>query len=189
MFIIKSSILILFIILLSGCSKQSLYPANYPGLNSQDSQEQALQTPTQAPQDTEIDDKQAALLEKLHAEYKKWEKTPYRYGSTGQSGTDCSGFVQAMYKEAFAIDLPRDSSNQVLKGTEVSASQLQPGDLVFFKINPHLRHVGIYVGNNSFIHSATRGGVMISNMGMNYWKTRYWTSRRMLTEGTYTAQN
>lgn len=189
MFIIKSSILILFIILLSGCSKQSLYPANYPGLNPQNSQEQVLQTPTQTPQDTELDDNQANLLEKLHAEYKKWENTPYKYGSTGQNGTDCSGFVQAIYKEAFAVDIPRDSSNQVLKGTEVSASQLQAGDLVFFKINPHLRHVGIYIGNNSFIHSSTRGGVMISNMGMSYWKSRYWTSRRMLTNGTYTAQN
>ncbi len=189
MFLIKSFSLILFILLFGGCSKEMLYPANYPGLNPQNSQQQTLQTSKETPQDTEIDDKQAALLEKLHAEYKKWENTPYRYGSTGQSGTDCSGFVQAMYKKAFAIDLPRDSSNQVLKGTEVSTSQLQAGDLVFFKINPHLRHVGIYIGNNSFIHSSTKSGVMISNMGMSYWKSRYWTSRRMLTDGTYTAQN
>lgn len=185
MFLIKSSFLILFIILFGGCSKNMLYPANYPGTAPQNSQ--ALQT--QTPPNTEIDDQEADRLEKLYTQYKKWENTPYRYGSTGQSGTDCSGFVQAMYKAAFAIDLPRDSSNQVLKGSEVSTSELQAGDLVFFRINPTLRHVGIYIGNNSFIHSATKGGVTISNMGMGYWKSRYWTSRRMLTSGTNTAQN
>ncbi len=185
---IKLLTLLTFLLLLSGCSKQVLYPANYPGITPQDSIQTSQITPNSQDQIAQ-DDQKSSLLDKLHAEYKKWQDTPYKYGSTGQNGTDCSGFVQAIYKEAFDMEIPRDSSNQVLKGIEVSSSELQPGDLVFFKINAHLRHVGIYIGKNSFMHSATKGGVMISSMDMGYWKKRYWTSRRMLTEGTYTAQN
>ena len=181
--------LIIFLFLLSGCSKQIMYPAYYPGTTSQDTNETAKITPTQN-EDAQIEDEQTNRpLDKLYAEYKKWHNTPYRYGSTGMGGTDCSGFVQAIYKDAFNVELPRDSSNQVLRGYEVKSSELKPGDLVFFKINAHLRHVGIYVGKNTFMHSATRGGVMLSNLNEPYWKKRYWTSRRMLTEGTYTAQN
>lgn len=186
---IKSFILLIFILLLSGCSRQILYP-NYPG-TVQDQNTTSQETQTQpAEQTAQVnDDQQASNLDKLYAEYQHWKNTPYRYGSTGQSGTDCSGFVQAVYKEAFKMELPRDSSNQVLRGSEVKVSDLKPGDLVFYKINAHLRHVGIYIGNHSFMHSATRGGVMISNMNMAYWQKRYWTSRRVLSSEFYTAQN
>ena len=180
--------LTIFLFLFSGCSKQIMYPAYYPGTSSQDTNETAQITPIQNNSQIE-DDQTSEPLEKLYAEYKKWQNTPYRYGSTGMGGTDCSGFVQAIYKDAFNMQIPRDSSNQVLQGSEVKSSELKPGDLVFFRINAHLRHVGIYIGRNTFMHSATKGGVRLSNLNEAYWKQRYWTSRRMLTAGTYTAQN
>ena len=168
---IKLLTLLIFILLFSGCSKQVMYPAYYPGANSQDTNETAQMTQNFQDQTTQLeDDQNAQPLEKLYAEYKKWHNTPYRYGSTGMGGTDCSGFVQAIYKDAFNITIPRDSSNQVLKGYEVKTTELKPGDLVFFKINAHLRHVGIYVGKDTFMHSATRGGVMLSSLNDSYWK-------------------
>ena len=184
----KSLLLLTFILLFSGCSRQILYP-NYPSTQDQNitSQESVTQPAEQTVQINENQEK--SNLDKLLAEYKQWKNTPYRYGSTGQAGTDCSGFVQAIYKETFHIDLPRDSSSQVLRGNSIETSSLKPGDLVFYRINSHLKHVGIYIGNHKFMHSSTTLGVMISNMDLPYWQKRYWTSRRVLSSEFYTAQN
>jgi cell wall-associated NlpC family hydrolase len=186
---IKSLLLLTFILLFSGCSRQILYPS-YPATQDQNTTTSQESSVEPAEQLSQIDEQQQkSNLDKLLAEYKQWKNTPYRFGSTGQGGTDCSGFVQAIYKEVFHVELPRDSSNQVLKGNGIETSSLKPGDLVFYKINSHLRHVGIYVGNHKFMHSSTTAGVMISNMDLPYWQKRYWTSRRVLSHEFYTAQN
>ncbi len=82
---------------------------------------------------------------------------PYRYGATGPNSFDCSGFVQYVYRH-FGVSIPRTSSSQSRYGTYVSRSNLQPGDLVFFGHPVH--HVGIYVGNNSYIHAPHTGDVI-----------------------------
>ncbi|WP_461205349.1 C40 family peptidase [Clostridium sp. DL1XJH146] len=82
---------------------------------------------------------------------------PYRYGATGPSSFDCSGFAQYVFRH-FGVSLPRTSSSQSRYGTYVSRENLQPGDLVFFGYPVH--HVGIYVGNNSYIHSPHTGDVV-----------------------------
>lgn len=79
--------------------------------------------------------------------------TPYVYGGTSPSGFDCSGFVQYVYKH-FGYSLPRGSDDQYGKGTKISKSELQPGDLVFFNNGGRLTtHVGIYIGGGKFVHS------------------------------------
>ncbi|MBD5644119.1 C40 family peptidase [Clostridium botulinum] len=96
---------------------------------------------------------------------KKYIGTPYVWGGTTPSGFDCSGFVQYVYRNAAGIELPRDTYGQIIKGTSVSQSNLQPGDLVF----PHTGHVGIYVGNGQMIHSPqTNDVVKISPIGKFY---------------------
>ena len=80
---------------------------------------------------------------------------------------------------AVGIELPRDTRSQVHEGTRVSKQDLVEGDLVFFKINRRLNHVGIYVGNGEFIHASTRAGVTRSKLDNSYWRSKFWQARRI----------
>ncbi|ENS8142663.1 C40 family peptidase, partial [Neisseria gonorrhoeae] len=78
----------------------------------------------------------------------------YRYGGTSVStGFDCSGFMQHIFKRAMGINLPRTSAEQARMGAPVARSELQPGDMVFFRTlgGSRISHVGLYIGNNRFI--------------------------------------
>ena len=83
--------------------------------------------------------------------------TPYQWGGNGPSSFDCSGFTSYVYSH-FGVSLPRIASDQQTVGTEVSRDELQPGDLVFFGSPAH--HVGIYVGNECYIHAPRTGDVV-----------------------------
>ena len=102
--------------------------------------------------------------------------TPYVWGGTSPNpGFDCSGFTQYVYRH-FGISLGRTTFDQIKNGVSVSRDNLQPGDLVFFGTysNPH--HMGIYVGNNSFIHAPHTGDVIkISSLS----RMDYLTARRV----------
>ncbi|MGB8338844.1 MAG: C40 family peptidase [Burkholderiales bacterium] len=113
----------------------------------------------------------------LHGTHFQWG------GNSPQGGFDCSGFVRHVYKEAAGMLLPRSSYEMSQSGSTVDASQLQPGDLVFFNtLRRAFSHVGIYVGDNRFIHSPSAGkSVQISQMGDNYWKHRFEGARRMVS--------
>jgi peptidoglycan DL-endopeptidase CwlO len=78
--------------------------------------------------------------------------TPYQWGGNGPNTFDCSGFTSYVYR-ANGISLPRTAASQMGTGVAVSRAQLQPGDLVFFGYGGGVDHVGIYVGNNSYIHA------------------------------------
>lgn len=84
---------------------------------------------------------------------------PYVWGGTSPSGFDCSGFVQYVYAH-FGVGLGRTTYDQVDQGRSVSRGELQPGDLVFFGNASSPHHVGIYVGNNSYIHAPQTGDVV-----------------------------
>lgn len=106
----------------------------------------------------------------------------YRFGGTSPStGFDCSGFMQHIFRKAFAVNLPRTSAQQAQVGTHVSRANLQPGDMVFFRTSGRrISHVGMYVGNNRFIHSPRTGKrIEITNLGSKYWSARYATARRV----------
>lgn len=85
--------------------------------------------------------------------------TPYVWGGTTPAGFDCSGFVQYVYRH-FGIGLGRTTYDQINNGVAVSRDQLQPGDLVFFGSASAPHHVGIYVGNNCYIHAPQTGDVV-----------------------------
>jgi cell wall-associated NlpC family hydrolase len=108
----------------------------------------------------------------------------YRYGgNTPESGLDCSGLVRHVFKEAWGADLPRTSEEMSHVGQQVDRQDLQPGDLVFYDtLKRAFSHVGIYLGNNQFIHSPSTGGqVRIEYMDVRYWKQRFSGARRMGT--------
>lgn len=93
--------------------------------------------------------------------------TPYVYGGTSlQNGADCSGFTQAVYKNALGMSIPRDSRSQASGGTEISESELQPGDLVFYNGGGStINHVAIYIGGGQVVHASNaKTGTIISNM-------------------------
>ena len=107
----------------------------------------------------------------------------YRYGGNSpEQGLDCSGLVRYVFREAGGTDLPRTSNEMSRRGQPVEKQDLQPGDLVFFNtLNRAFSHVGIYLGNNQFIHSPSTGrNVRVENMDMTYWKTRFDGARRVL---------
>lgn len=84
--------------------------------------------------------------------------TPYEYGAVGPNTFDCSGFVQYVYAH-FGVSTGRSTYDQITHGEFVSRENLQPGDLVFFGTGtPH--HVGIYIGNGSYIHASHTGDVV-----------------------------
>jgi cell wall-associated NlpC family hydrolase len=84
---------------------------------------------------------------------KKFIGVPYQYGGNGPYSFDCSGYVKYVFAN-FGVSLPRTSYSQMSVGTAVSRENLQPGDLVFFRSGGH---VGIYVGNNQYIHAPESG--------------------------------
>lgn len=107
---------------------------------------------------------------------------PYRWGgATPQTGFDCSGFVQFVFRQATGMMLPRSSFDQIHHGVSVMRDELQPGDLVFFDtMRAQFSHVGIYIGENRFIHSPSRGKtVEIVDLTEAYWKKRYNGARRI----------
>jgi cell wall-associated NlpC family hydrolase len=86
--------------------------------------------------------------------------TPYAFGASDlRNGTDCSGFVRQVYKSV-GVDLPRTAYEQSQVGAPVSIHDLQPGDLLFFKTSDRapITHVGMWIGDNQFIHSSVSGG-------------------------------
>ncbi len=111
----------------------------------------------------------------LHGTHYQWG------GNSPQSGFDCSGFVRHVYKESAGMLLPRSSYEMSRAGNPIDSAELQPGDLVFFNtLQRAYSHVGIYVGDNRFIHSPSAGkSVQISQMSDSYWKRRFEGARRM----------
>lgn len=115
----------------------------------------------------------------LEQQYHTWAGTPYRLGGVDFSGVDCSALVQNIFTDAFAVELPRTTTEQVTLGMPVQRQALEPLDLVFFKTG-HTQHVGIYLGYGEFLHASTSRGVMISKLDNPYWNRNYWTARRPL---------
>jgi cell wall-associated NlpC family hydrolase len=109
----------------------------------------------------------------------------YQYGgNTPDTGFDCSGFVRYVFKQATSLTLPRSAIAMSQLGKSVRKNELQPGDLVFFNtLKSAFSHVGIYVGNNRFIHSPRSGGVVrVESLETEYWSKRFDGATRMDAE-------
>lgn len=107
---------------------------------------------------------------------------PYRLGGTSaDTGFDCSGFVRAMYQQTVGLILPRSADQQAAATKTIDKNELRPGDLVFFNtMRRTFSHVGIYIGDNKFIHSPRSGSeVRVEDMRMSYWQTRFNGARRV----------
>ena len=112
----------------------------------------------------------------LMSQYNQWAGTKYKYGGTTKKGVDCSAFVGHVYRDAFNINLPRTTTDLIKEGKYVKRGDLKAGDMVFFRKG---KHVGIYLGNNQFMHSSTKNGVVISDLDKGYYAKVYHQARRL----------
>ena len=108
---------------------------------------------------------------------------PYRLGgSSPETGLDCSGFVAHVYGQVTGVILPRDSRSISAQTLPLAPDELLPGDLVFFNtLERAFSHVGIYLGDDRFVHAASSrsGAVMVSSLNNGYWRERYDGARRV----------
>ena len=107
----------------------------------------------------------------------------YRYGGeTPDSGLDCSGLIRYVFQQVTGVTLPRTAKELSRIGKDIRTTELEPGDLVFFNTRRFaFSHVGIYLGNDRFIHAPSRGGeVGVASLANAYWQKRYNGARRLV---------
>lgn len=108
----------------------------------------------------------------------------YRFGgNTPDQGLDCSGLIRYVFQQATGISLPRSAREQASVGESVKRDELQPGDLVFFNTRRfQFSHVGLYIGDNRFIHAPSSGGsVEVTNLDNRYWQKAFNGARRIVS--------
>lgn len=106
----------------------------------------------------------------------KWWGTKYCMGGNSSDCIDCSAFTQVLMRDVFNTTLPRTAQEQYDTSEKIDLADLQEGDLVFFHTTGRkkdITHVGIYLLNNKFVHAATSGGVMISDLNEKYWQPKF----------------
>lgn len=107
----------------------------------------------------------------------------YKFGGeTPEKGLDCSGLVKYVFEHVTGVTLPRRAREQAKVGEKVPIEALQPGDLVFFNTRrASFSHVGIYLGDNQFIHAPhRRSAVTVASIDGRYWKQRFNGARRVV---------
>ena len=109
----------------------------------------------------------------------EWYGTPYRYGGMTKKGVDCSAFVNFLMSAVYGLAIPRNSKEQYSAAKKIKKKQLGEGDLVFFNTRGGISHVGVYLGNNKFVHASTSSGVIISDIDEDYFARRYVGSGRV----------
>lgn len=109
--------------------------------------------------------------------------TSYRFGGKSpKAGVDCSGLVTYVFKHAIGLRLSGNSAALARQGRKVARDRMRPGDLVFFNTRGRpFSHVGIYIGNDEFVHALnSRGGVRIDKLTNSYYAARFETARALL---------
>jgi cell wall-associated NlpC family hydrolase len=125
----------------------------------------------------------ANIIESMKMAIVKYDETPYHYGGNSLDGIDCSAFTGCVYSQTFKMTLPRSAREQYTIGEIIpSREELKFGDLVFFNTRRRVKpgHVGIYIGDNKFVHASSRHGVIVSSLGDDYYTKRYMGGRRVL---------
>lgn len=111
----------------------------------------------------------------LYDTVENWIGTPYRFSGNNAGGTDCSGFVNALYAKVYLKNIGARNSADIYKVIrKVDKDDLKEGDLVFFRIRRHrVSHVGLYLGDGKFVHASVSNGVIISDLKEPYYQKYY----------------
>lgn len=139
-------------------------------------------TPAKLPVDVLRLDTVSMALRPLFTEVNSWMGTPYGYGQKEKiKGTDCSGFTQEIYRTVYKTALARSAEAQAAETQEIKKEELQSGDLVFFRIQgSRISHVGLYLGNQKFVHATVGAGVMVNDLNEKYYAERYARGGRVI---------
>jgi cell wall-associated NlpC family hydrolase len=118
--------------------------------------------------------------EKIMAVVNRYSGVPYHWGGEGRDGMDCSGFIRTVLWECERIELPHSSREMAQFGVAIPASNLESGDLLFFKINSFMvNHVGVYLGDGKFAHASLYSGVTVTDMNDDYYHGKFAYARRL----------
>ncbi len=165
-------------LIISGCQPSVRFTSNKKGINSTTytkpkKTEQTVNTAKYSPET--IGKERYLIIE----EAVNWLGTPYCYGGYSKDCTDCSGFVLNIFQSA-GIALPRTAETQFEYGTDVDENEKEAGDLVFFRDKSKISHVGIYAGNNEFIHASISNGVVRQSLDDFYYREHYAGAKRVI---------
>jgi cell wall-associated NlpC family hydrolase len=123
----------------------------------------------------------ATLRETMLMEIIRYMNTPYKFGGNSKEGIDCSAFTQTIYGSC-SLQLLRTAREQYNQGIPVeNREDLKFGDLIFFNTRKNVRpgHVGIYLGDNLFVHASSKHGVIVTPLSHEYYSKRYMGARRI----------
>lgn len=123
------------------------------------------------------------LFERFKTEIQKFWKAPYVWGGASPQGTDCSGMIMTIYRNAADMKIPRNTRLLWEKGRPIAADDLRMGDLVFFNENGRgskPTHVGMYIQKGVFIHASVSQGVTTDKLSDQYYSSRFLGARRLL---------
>ena len=110
-----------------------------------------------------------------------WYSVPYKFAGRTRSGVDCSDLASLLFQSVYNITISGNVTDIYKRCKPIKAAELREGDLIFFKINSKsLSHVGIYLQNHKFVHASVHAGVVISDLGEDYYKKYYWGAGRLL---------
>ena len=110
----------------------------------------------------------------------EWLGTPYKYSGTSKNGVDCSGLICMIFHDSYDKKMEGCAGDLYKSSEQIKRSDLREGDLVFFKINrKRVSHVGIYIGENRFVHASSKNGVIISRLDDPYYNRYFYKAGRI----------
>lgn len=172
-------ILLIIILIISACQPNVRFATKDEDSKSSKSDDDYRNKKGKYETPSKNDDKISSKQKRVINEAENWLGTPYCYGGETKNCADCSGYVKEVFLAA-GVKLPRTATEQYKFGKEVSKDSPTPGDLVFFGTSKKISHVGIFLGNNYFIHSSTSRGVVRQSLNDSYYQKRFVGFRRVL---------
>jgi lipoprotein Spr len=117
---------------------------------------------------------------RLYQGISQWLGTPYKYSGHSKNGVDCSGLVCKLYHDCYDKNMSGSAKDLYTEVKPVKRTDLQEGDLLFFKIRKNrISHIGIYLGENRFVHSSSQNGVIISSLNDPYYEKYFYKAGRV----------
>lgn len=170
--------------LLPGCGIKLVprYPEGMEGVSSSSWDDSAGQQEQPQPEPVQHATLNKSMYNTFITEIKRYMGAPYVWGGASPAGTDCSGFIMALYKNAANVSLPHSTVQLSRLGTKVPVRDLKFADLIFFNDgqgkNP--THVGFYLAKGQFVHASVSSGVIVSQLAKEPFRKQYLGAKRIL---------
>ena len=170
--------LLIFLLVLSGCGVMKPSPIYTSGRGANTKAAKSAKSTPLATAARLTSPIKLSMLKSING----YRGVPYKWGGDTMKGMDCSGFTMKVFGESANLNIPHNAAAQYKLGAKISRRQLKFGDLVFFRDieSKGVSHVGIYIGNEEFVHASLSKGVVNSSMNQEYYKKRYVSARRIL---------